>query len=139
MSAVARESLKNHGLRFTRPRANVFSVFSESSNALSHSDIEKALGKEFDRVTIYRTLTAFLDNGILHKVLDDSGVAKYALCAEECSSYEHHDNHVHFKCTTCGNAECLNETEIPQIKLPSGYRLHASNLLIEGTCKKCIT
>lgn len=131
------EVLSNHGLRNTIARVKVFEVFQKQNYALSHSDLEKKLQKDFDRVTIYRTIHSFLDKGIIHKVIDDSESAKYALCVDDCSSGHHHDNHVHFKCTKCGNSECLNHVQIPHINLPKGYLVSESNLLIEGVCKSC--
>ena len=129
--------LSNHKLRNTAARLAVLDVFQKYTYALSHSDIEKELQKDFDRVTIYRTIHSFLDKGIIHKVMDDSESAKYALCVDECSSDHHHDNHVHFKCSKCGNSECLNNIQIPLMNLPIGYVASESNLLIEGICKSC--
>jgi len=133
----AENILAEHGLRNTEARHGVLDVFKKYDYALSHSDLEKELQKYFDRVTIYRTIHSFLDKGIIHKVIDDSESAKYALCADECSSDHHHDNHVHFKCTQCGNSECLTNVQIPNLNLPEGYFAKASNLLIEGACKVC--
>ena len=131
------EILTKHGLRKTAAREAVYDTFHNKSIALSHSDIESTLKEEFDRVTIYRTLSSFLEKGIIHKVLDDSEAAKYALCAHNCSEDHHHDNHVHFKCSKCGNSECLQDVQIPFISLPKGYSITESNLLIEGVCKNC--
>jgi Fur family transcriptional regulator, ferric uptake regulator len=133
----AENILAEHGLRNTEARHGVLDVFNKYDYALSHSDLEKELQKYFDRVTIYRTIHSFLDKGIIHKVIDDSESAKYALCADECSSDRHHDNHVHFKCTKCGNSECLNHVQIPSINVPKGYLVSESNLLIEGVCGSC--
>ena len=133
----AENILAEHGLRNTEARHGVLDVFNKYDYALSHSDLEKELQKYFDRVTIYRTIHSFLDKGIIHKVIDDSESAKYALCADECSSDRHHDNHVHFKCAKCGNSECLNHVQIPIINVPKGYLVSESNLLIEGVCGSC--
>jgi Fur family ferric uptake transcriptional regulator len=70
-------------------------------------------------------------------VLDDGGALKYALCNEHCRTADHHHDHVHFKCTTCGETQCLDNVEIPSIKLPKGYKGKEGNLLIQGTCPKC--
>ena len=129
--------LSDHKLRKTTARLAVLDVFKKYAYALSHSNLEKELQKDFDRVTIYRTIHSFLDKGIIHKVMDDSESAKYALCVDECSSGHHHDNHVHFKCTKCGNSECLNNIQIPLMSLPTGYLASESNLVIEGLCKVC--
>jgi Fur family ferric uptake transcriptional regulator len=128
--------LKDFDLRATPGRQEVLQVFINSNFALSHNDIEREMPKDFDRVTLYRTLKTFLDRGLVHKVLDDQGGLKYALCTEACGTEGHHHNHVHFKCNACGQTSCL-DVEIPGLKLPKGYKPQESNLLIQGICNKC--
>lgn len=111
-------------------------LFLLKNYALSHSDIEKEIDNSLDRVTVYRTLKTFLDKGLIHKVLDDEGSLKYALCKEACSKVEHHHDHVHFKCTKCGQTICLN-VDVPSVKLPKGYSASEVNLLIQGVCERC--
>lgn len=129
--------LKSHGIRKTRSRLDILNEFAANSHALSQPDLEKALGKELDRVTIYRTLTLYLEKGILHQVLDDAGAMKYALCKEACGSDDHHHDHVHFKCDACGQTTCLEQVHIPRITLPQGFNVREKNLLMTGTCASC--
>lgn len=136
MSAISATLLKDFNLRATPNREEILHLFLLKNYALSHGDIEKEIDNALDRVTVYRTLKTFLDKGLIHKVLDDEGSLKYALCKEACSTAEHHHDHVHFKCTKCGQTNCLN-VEVPAIKLPKGYRVNEVNLLIQGICEKC--
>ncbi len=129
--------LKAHYLRLTPGRQAILRLFLKKNHALSHGDVERWLQPRYDRVTVYRTLRTFLKRGIIHKVLDDEGALKYALCTEACSSAAHHHDHVHFKCSKCGETSCL-EVEIPDIKLPRGYQVAERNLLIQGICRKCL-
>ena len=131
------EILKDFRLRSTTSRTAILDLFIHNDHALSYSDIEKEVAAAFDRVTVYRTLKTFLDKGVVHKVLDDGGSLKYALCNDHCSSAEHHHDHVHFKCTKCGQTNCLDEVEVPAIKLPKGFQANEINLLIQGLCNKC--
>ena len=55
----------------------------------------------FDRVTLYRTIKQFEEKGLIHEVIDTKGQAKYALCVTECTTHEHHDDHLHFHCSQC--------------------------------------
>lgn len=128
--------LKDFKLRSTPSRAAILDAFLTHNYALSHSDLEKEVPANFDRVTVYRTLKTFLDRGLIHKVLDDEGGMKYALCNEACTSAHHHHDHVHFKCIQCGQTNCL-QVEIPEIKLPKGYQAGDVNLLIQGVCGNC--
>jgi Fur family ferric uptake transcriptional regulator len=128
--------LKEFNLRSTPSRKAILNIFLKKNYALTHSDIEKSMPTDFDRVTVYRTLKTFLDKGLIHKVLDDQGSMKYALCTEACTIAGHHHDHVHFKCSLCGQTSCLS-INIPSIRLPAGYKPTDQNLLIQGICPNC--
>jgi Fur family ferric uptake transcriptional regulator len=137
MNSVGSDSLlKTHKLRSTPNRQSILRLFLNKEHALSHSDIENEIDDNLDRVTVYRTLKTFLSKGLIHKVLDDEGSLKYALCNDHCSTQEHHHDHVHFKCTRCGQTNCL-DVEVPTVKLPKEYRIKEVNLLIQGICDLC--
>lgn len=130
--------LKDHSLRLTQSRADVISIFLNRSFAIAHSDIENEIDGKYDRVTIYRTLKSFLDNGLIHKVLDDTGIMHYALCDDACSTADHHHDHIHFKCTRCSETTCLDHVQIPRVQLPKGFKFEEGNYLISGVCDKCV-
>lgn len=138
MKNIFVNKLKQHNLRSTPCREQVIKIFMNRAHALSHADLERALSDHFDRVTIYRTLNTFLHKGLIHKVTDNEGVIRYAICNHEQEGVQHNDNHVHFKCQTCGNIQCLEETVIPQIKLPPSYQIKEVTLLVEGICQDCL-
>jgi Fur family ferric uptake transcriptional regulator len=136
MNQVSNRLLKDFKLRSTPARQEILHLFLKKDYALSHSDIENEIADDLDRVTVYRTLKTFSDRGLIHKVLDDEGSLKYALCTEACSTAQHRHEHVHFKCTSCGQTNCLN-VDIPLVKLPKGYKPKEINLLIQGICQNC--
>ncbi len=129
--------LKDHDIRKTGSRLDILHQFTEKGHALSQPDIEKALEDQCDRVTIYRTLTLYQEKGLIHTVLDDSGAMKYALCKDACTDHIHHHDHVHFKCIICGQTTCIEDTLIPRITLPNGYKIQEQKLLMVGTCDGC--
>ena len=137
MQKLEGQILKDYNLRTTTSRSAILRLFIRNSFALSYSDIEQEIAATFDRVTVYRTLKTFLDKGVIHKVLDDEGSLKYALCSDPCSTPEHHHEHVHFKSTKCGHTSCLEDVTIPKVRLPDGYVAGEVNLLIQGSCSKC--
>ncbi len=137
MDGKIEKLLKDHSLRLTQGRSDIISVFLEKNIAVAHSDIEQEVDGKYDRVTIYRTLKSFLDKGLIHKVLDDSGVMHYALCDDNCSEVAHQHDHIHFKCTNCGETTCLDNVHIPVVELPQGFTFGESNYLISGVCGKC--
>jgi Fur family transcriptional regulator, ferric uptake regulator len=133
------QTLRDFGLRQTDCRQQVLDLFTGKTFALAHADVENAISDSFDRVTIYRTLKTFLEKGLIHKVLDDEGGTKYALCKSSCHepSHLHHHDHVHFKCTLCGHTNCLDEVKIPAFQLPEGYQRAEVNMLVQGVCPSC--
>ena len=128
--------LKSHSLRITNSRLDVLSAFIKQSSALSLGALEN-LFPQHDRVTLYRTLNSFLDSGILHKIPNDQGTATYGLCHDTCSPSDHNHEHIHFKCNECGKMECLDEMDLPMVKLPNGYKLNQVNLIADGVCAEC--
>lgn len=129
--------LKDHKLRITDCRQEIISEFLEKKIALSHGDLEETLKNQFDRVTIYRTLKTFVDKDVVHKVLDDQGVTKYALCSHDEEEHVHNHEHVHFKCEVCQETICIESITLPEITLPKGFKKREMNLLVQGVCDKC--
>lgn len=132
------ETLARHGLRATPIRRQVLQVLLSKSYALSSNDIEHELGAEgIDRITLYRTLRTFEQQGVIHRVVDATDIIHYASCSVECTEHAHQDNHVHFKCTTCQHTYCLNQVAIPPVVLPGRFQAQRSDLLLSGVCNKC--
>ncbi|KAA8485259.1 Fur family ferric uptake transcriptional regulator [Arcticibacter tournemirensis] len=131
--------LEKHNLKKTTPRYSVLGILSSREMATSQPDLEEVLGKEIDRVTLYRILKTFEEKGIIHKIIDLNGTANYALCQSECKEHEHHDEHLHFNCTVCGKLFCLNGTHLPPINLPAGFKAKSVSLIVSGVCDKCST
>lgn len=129
--------LKSNNLKITQPRLRVLQAISEKKIAISQPELEKLLGKEIDRVTLYRILASFEDKGILHKVFDLNGTATYAICSTKCSEHHHHDQHVHFICSVCNSVFCLDEVTVPTIKLPANFSLHTIAINAVGLCDSC--
>ena len=138
MTTVIEKILKNNQLSVTESRRKILDVFLSSPGALLHSDIEKKAGEKFDRVTIYRTLQAFLDKGIIHSIPSADNTVHYALCSESCYGGHHQDNHVHFFCRRCGVTTCLESVEIPALNLPDGFLAEQMELVVNGVCDRCL-
>lgn len=128
--------LKSHHLRITDCRLDVIQLFLNEKGALSQGDLETRF-KQYDRVTLYRTLHSFLDSGILHKIPNENGTATYGLCHHTCTPDQHVHNHIHFKCNTCGQIECLDDKAVPAVVLPAGYVIEGVNLIVDGICADC--
>ncbi len=117
-------------------RLLVYKFLEKQLVATSLTDIELAFDKA-ERTTLYRTLKTFEKKGLVHKSYDGSGIAKYALCEDQCNCDLETDLHLHFHCTTCNETQCLTEQKIPHINLPSGFKAIDANLVMKGICNKC--
>ena len=104
--------------------------------AVSLLDLEAAFEKA-DRITLFRTLKTFEEKGLIHRIEDGSGSAKYALCADACSEGHHHDLHVHFFCNKCQETFCLPKSKVPEVPLPEHFKQEEVNLLVKGVCGSC--
>lgn len=129
--------LKRNQLSLTGSRSRILELFLSQQGALAHGDIEKKTGEKFDRVTVYRTLQTFVDKGIIHTIPTADNSILYALCKDECSAGHHHDHHVHFICNSCSNTICLEDVQVPDVKLPKGYRHVQTEVVVSGICKDC--
>src|SRR5690606_24115315 len=114
--------LKFANLSVTSSRKKILDLFLTANGALSHADIEQEADEKMDRITIYRTLQAFVQKGIIHIIPTTDNSIRYALCKDECSEGHHHDQHVHFVCNECHTTYCLDQTNVPHVKLPSGFQ-----------------
>ena len=136
--SLAKDILKRNGLKFTENRRVILNQFILTDYALSYSDIDSMIKRKLDKVTIYRTLKSFEENGIIHEVVDGSSQVKYALCnSNSCSSEHHNDTHIHFKCNDCQKTYCIDDIMIPKIKLPQEFQLESQSVFIQGKCEKC--
>jgi Fur family ferric uptake transcriptional regulator len=133
----AEELLRRNHLSVTESRKKILQIFLAHTGALAHGDIEKKAGEKFDRVTIYRTLQAFVDKGVIHTIPTADNSIRYALCKDDCGEGHHHDHHIHFVCIKCKKTYCLDDVVTPEIRLPNGYTASHIEVVADGVCKEC--
>jgi len=119
-------------------RLNVLELFMHSAGkAITQRDLDQSI-ENADRITLYRTLKTFEENGIIHQAVDGSGVTKYALCnSKSCADHKHFDKHAHFLCNDCGATLCLDEKVNPDVEAPKGFEVEESYLVLKGRCQEC--
>lgn len=139
MNSRASELLREYALRQTDCRIEVLGFMLRHPRAVSQPELEQELATHFDRVTLYRTLNTFNEKGLIHEVSDSSGIMKYALCGDACHNelHEHRHEHVHFHCNRCQETVCINELEIPELTLPTGFSPEKFSFVVSGVCQKC--
>ena len=121
--------------RNTETQAAVLNLLRGRSSALCHDDVMEELTTEVNRVTVYRILNRFVDQGLAHRIVADDGKQYFASCATGCSHGALDHGHVHFRCTDCERIECLDQPL--NVNLPKGYVADNFNVLLSGTCAAC--
>jgi Fur family ferric uptake transcriptional regulator len=121
-----------------RPTANrilVAKCLDSFNRPISIAEIEESIST-MDKSSIFRALTRFVENDVVHVIDDGSGALKYELCHGE-HGHSLEDMHAHFRCELCGRVFCLESKHIPIIELPSGFSAMHINYVIQGICSDC--
>ena len=127
------EVLNQHKLKRTSCREGIIHAIMTSNNALSENEIRNKLEGNYDRTTFYRSFKTLEEHRIIHKIVVDNQLVKYALDNSITSKKEH----AHFYCNKCERVQCLDSIVIPHLDLPSGYRVAEIELIIKGLCGQC--
>ena len=126
--------MEQHGIKPTANRIIVAKALAKEHRPLSMSELEDCIGS-IDKSGIFRTLTLFKEQRLVHSLDDGDGV-RYELC----HSHDHNidnDMHLHFHCEHCGETICLEDLPIPEVELPDGYQVQSANFVLKGICPKC--
>ena len=125
--------LRTYGLSETAIRRGVLSLFWGDGVALTQKEIEAGLSSSLDRVTLYRNLKLFTEKGLLHKIVINEYTHKYKLAGSCFRS----SDHAHFYCTRCRRLLCMPGVNVDTGRLPSGFQVYSTRLVIEGVCSHC--
>lgn len=88
-----------------------------------------------DRVTIYRILNRFVEDGLAHRIVADDGRQYFASCKADCIHDHVAHGHLHFRCVVCDQVECVSG-EV-DYRVPAGYQVNNSNIILSGSCRTC--
>lgn len=127
------EQIRRVGARATPARIRVLQLLRAAPSALTHAEIEIALGgKTLDRVTLYRVLDWLIESGLAHKSADAKRAFRYS--AAEAGE---HKTHVHFRCECCARVFCLEAAPPAAPALPKGFSLTRMDFDLRGCCAEC--
>lgn len=125
--------LFKHNLKRTSCREGIIEVIMSSKSALSENEIKERLHGNYDRTTFYRSFKTLEENHIIHKIVVDNQIIKYALDNEITEKKEH----MHFFCTDCNNVICMDEMPMKIPKVPVGFTVKETEVVIKGICGNC--
>lgn len=127
--------LVEHDIKPTANRIVIARALALADRPMSISELEENI-LTIDKSNIFRALTLFKEHHLVHTIEDGSDGARFELCRSH-SPGEDEDVHVHFYCERCHRTFCMENTPIPTIKLPEGYRMTTINYIVKGLCPEC--
>ena len=131
MEAV--ELLNRHNLKRTACREGIIEVVMKADQALSVNEIRERLAGNYDRTTFYRSFKTLEEHKIIHKIVVDNQLVKYALD----NTITHKIEHAHFYCVSCNTVECMDSIPVQKYHLPDGYSDDGAEVIIKGRCAIC--
>ncbi len=127
------EVLFAHNLKRTSCRQGIIEVIMKANKALSENEVRERLAGNYDRTTFYRSFKTLEEYRIIHKIVVDNQLVKYALD----NSVTRKNEHAHFYCNECNAVLCLDSVPVVQPVLPDGYTSQETEVIIKGTCALC--
>jgi Fur family peroxide stress response transcriptional regulator len=128
------EVLRSRGLRVTPQR---FAVYANLLERTDHPTVEHLLadlnqaGPVSSQATVYNSLQALRDVGLVREVLLDEGVVRY-----DANVAPHH----HFRCRQCGHIEDIPWATFADITasiLRPGLHADSYEVTVMGMCDRC--
>jgi len=133
--AKCTELLEAHGVKPTANRIVVLKELMKSLHPVTLSELERRI-LSIDKSNIFRALTLFREQHLVHVIEGGSEGVRYELCHSH--NHDHDDDqHPHFYCEECQQTYCLDYTDVPDIQLPKGFKQKSANLMIKGICPDC--
>lgn len=128
------ETLRKAGLRITPQRRAVWSAFEAAGN--EHLTAEEVFGRargelpELSRATVYNTLAALVDRGIL-RMIESRGAVLY----DPNPDPTHH----HFRCRRCDRLYDVHVEGVEKLKVSDNQKfvVERTNVLLGGLCPEC--
>lgn len=121
---------KQHKFRATPQRIAVYKYLYENRTHPDADEIYKAVVKihpSFSKTTVYNSLQALEEEGLIIKINIDSNRVRYDACT---------DLHGHFICSNCSRIYDFDVEDIIE-KLPKGFEISERNVYYTGVCPDC--
>ncbi|MDO9107371.1 MAG: transcriptional repressor [Coriobacteriia bacterium] len=128
-------ALRVQGLRLTHQRLE---IVREIAGTDQHPDVERIYARVRERVptvsldTVYRTLAALVELGLVRRVVATSGPARY-----DANTQGHH----HYICIRCGLVRDVVGADLDEIRVPGPMTefgtVESTEIQFKGVCKAC--
>ena len=128
--------LMHHGVKPTANRIVVARALADAGRPMTLTELEYRI-LSIDKSGVFRALTLFRDHHLVHLIEDGGDGVRYELCRSH-SEHEDDDLHVHFFCERCHRTYCLEQTPVPQVEIPEGFRMTSANYIVKGVCHLCL-
>ncbi|MBF2035576.1 MAG: transcriptional repressor [Leptolyngbyaceae cyanobacterium T60_A2020_046] len=128
------DALKHRGLRVTPQR---YAVYANLLARTDHPTVEQLLvdlnhdGPVSSQATVYNSLQALREVGLVREVLLEEGVSRY-----DANTAPHH----HFRCRCCGHIEDIpwgTFANLRQAALRPGLTPDSFEVTVQGVCDRC--
>lgn len=137
----AREVMKRHGLRYSRPREAILAYFQERATHVSAEELHRQLrrrGEALSLSTVYLNLAVLRDAGLVREFPGVNGEALF-----DSSVTPHH----HLVCSCCGavidvpdtfdGGLSIAQSFKQQAEATSGWQVSLPSLTLRGLCPSC--
>lgn len=135
--AMFAQELRGHGLRLTRQRLEVVRAVAETDGHPAVEDVFQCVRGRIPNVsldTVYRTLSALAELGLVRRVNLLPGAARY-----DANVSRHH----HLVCSRCGSVKDVDAADVPGTDTvayahwPDWGRVESYEVLLHGVCNDC--
>ena len=127
--------LEEHNIKPTANRLIVLRTLDGAGRPMSLTELENKI-LTIDKSGIFRTLSLFREQHLVHVIEDGGDGVRYELCHSHDDDIDD-DLHVHFYCEQCHQTYCLDHIPVPGIDLPEGFIMSSVNYMVKGICPHC--
>jgi Fur family ferric uptake transcriptional regulator len=129
----AEEQMRGAGLRVTPQRRAVWAAFGDEGGHLAADEVfarARRLLPELSRATVYNTLAAFVEAGMLQAV-ESRGAVLY----DPNPDPDHH----HFRCRNCDRLYDVPVEGVEELRISGdgGFVVDTTTVLLRGLCPQC--
>ncbi|NEQ29813.1 MAG: transcriptional repressor [Leptolyngbya sp. SIO4C5] len=128
------QTLKSKGLRITPQRYSIYANLLDRTDHPTAEQLLVDLNRDLpisSQATIYNSLQALCEAGLVREVLLEHGVSRY-----DANTEAHH----HSVCRQCGAIQDIEWNAFPDLNLSqvdSAFQAEAYEITVHGLCDRC--